>query len=129
MPDEEFYEDYPQLDNGVGMWTLMKTEFLQGVDELEEQEKDLTVSFAVGVAAYPLFCSLAEALEENRLGAFCADVMTVEPPAADNKLQKQPNAYITPHIAWASTEARVRLIQVATENVRCFINGKPQNMV
>lgn len=68
MPDEEFYEDYPQLDNGVGMWTLMKTEFLQGVDELEEQEKDLTVSFAVGVAAYPLFCSLAEALEEKIKG-------------------------------------------------------------
>jgi glycerate dehydrogenase len=73
--------------------------------------------------------AVAEALEEGRLGAFCADVMTVEPPAADNKLQKQPNAYITPHIAWASTEARVRLIQVATENVRCFISGKPQNMV
>ena len=73
--------------------------------------------------------AVAEALEENRLGAFCADVMTVEPPVVDNKLQKQPNAYITPHIAWASTEARVRLIQVATENVRCFISGKPQNRV
>ena len=73
--------------------------------------------------------AVAEALSEGRLGAFCADVMTVEPPAADNPLLQQPNAYITPHIAWASTEARVRLIQVATENVRCFINGKPQNMV
>jgi len=73
--------------------------------------------------------AVANALAEGRLYAFCADVMTVEPPAADNPLLKQPNAYITPHIAWASTEARVRLIQIATENVGCFINGKPQNMV
>jgi glycerate dehydrogenase len=73
--------------------------------------------------------AVANALAEGRLYAFCADVMTVEPPAADNPLLKQSNAYITPHIAWASTEARVRLIQIATENVGCFINGKPQNMV
>ena len=73
--------------------------------------------------------AVANALAEGRLYAFCADVMTVEPPAADNPLLKQPNAYITPHIAWASTEARVRLIQIATENVGCFINGKPQNIV
>ncbi len=73
--------------------------------------------------------AVANALAEGRLYAFCADVMTVEPPAADNPLLKQPNAYITPHIAWASTEARVRLIQIATENVGCFINGKPQNVV
>ncbi|MBE6269941.1 MAG: D-2-hydroxyacid dehydrogenase [Prevotella ruminicola] len=73
--------------------------------------------------------AVANALAEGRLYAFCADVMTVEPPAADNPLLKQSNAYITPHIAWASTEARVRLIQIATENVGCFINGKPQNVV
>ena len=73
--------------------------------------------------------AVANALAEGRLYAFCADVMTVEPPAADNPLLKQPNAYITPHIAWASTEARVRLIQIATDNVRGFINGSPQNVI
>ena len=73
--------------------------------------------------------AVANALAEGRLYAFCADVMTVEPPAADNPLLKQPNAYITPHIAWASTEARVRLIQIATDNVRGFMNGSPQNVI
>jgi glycerate dehydrogenase len=73
--------------------------------------------------------AVANALAKGRLAAFCADVLTEEPPKADNPLLKQPNAYMTPHIAWASKEARVRLVQVATDNVRAFINGRPQNMV
>jgi len=73
--------------------------------------------------------AIADALSEGQLAAFCADVLTEEPPKADNPLLKQPNAYMTPHIAWASKEARVRLVQVATDNVRAFINGRPQNMV
>ena len=73
--------------------------------------------------------AVANALQEGRLGAFCADVLTTEPPASNNPLLSQPNAFITPHIAWASTEARVRLIQIATDNVRAFINCKTQNAV
>jgi glycerate dehydrogenase len=73
--------------------------------------------------------AVADALSGGRLAAFCADVLTEEPPKADNPLLEQPNAYMTPHIAWASKEARVRLVQVATDNVRAFINGRPQNMV
>ena len=72
---------------------------------------------------------VAEALRGNRLRAFCADVLTEEPPKADNPLLAYENAYITPHIAWASNEARVRLIDVAINNVQAFINGKPQNVV
>jgi len=68
-------------------------------------------------------------LADGRLAAFCADVLTQEPPQADNPLLKQPNAFITPHIAWASKEARVRLIQVATSNVRAFLSGTSQNVV
>jgi glycerate dehydrogenase len=73
--------------------------------------------------------AVAEALAEGRLAAFCADVLTEEPPKATNPLLSQPNAFITPHIAWASTEARIRLLQVAIGNVRSFFNGHPQNMV
>ena len=73
--------------------------------------------------------AVADALADGRLAAFCADVLTQEPPLADNPLLKQPNAFITPHIAWASKEARVRLIQVATNNVRAFLSGTPQNVV
>ena len=72
---------------------------------------------------------VADALAGGRLAAFCADVLTEEPPKADNPLLKESNAYFTPHIAWASTEARKRLIQVAVDNVRQFINGQPQNVV
>ena len=73
--------------------------------------------------------AVAEALAEDRLAAFCADVLTEEPPKATNPLLGQPNAFITPHIAWASTEARIRLLQVAIDNVRAFLNGHPQNVV
>jgi glycerate dehydrogenase len=73
--------------------------------------------------------AVADALAEGRLAAFCADVLTEEPPKADNPLLKQPNAFTTPHIAWASTEARIRLLQVAIDNVRAFLNGHPQNVV
>ncbi len=73
--------------------------------------------------------AVADALAEGRLAAFCADVLTDEPPKADNPLLKQPNAYLTPHIAWATKEARVRLVQVATDNVRAFLDGQAQNVV
>ena len=73
--------------------------------------------------------AIAEALEEGRLAAFCPDVLTEEPPKADHPLLKQPNAFITPHIAWATKEARSRLIQVATDNVSSFLSGKAINVV
>ena len=73
--------------------------------------------------------AVADALAEGRLAAFCADVLTEEPPKADNPLLGQPNAFITPHIAWASTEARIRLLRVATDNVQAFLSGNPVNVV
>ena len=73
--------------------------------------------------------AVAYALAEGQLAAFCADVLTEEPPKADNPLLSQPNAFITPHIAWATEEARSRLLQVAISNVRAFLNAKPQNVV
>ena len=71
--------------------------------------------------------AVAAALQEGRLGAFCADVLTSEPPPADNPLLAEPHAYITPHIAWATTEARIRLVRTAVDNVRAFLSGKAQN--
>ena len=72
---------------------------------------------------------VAHALKENRLRAYCADVISVEPPQADNPLLQCENAFITPHIAWATNEARIRLIDVAVSNVRAFINRQPQNVI
>lgn len=72
---------------------------------------------------------VADALHEGRLQAFCADVLTQEPPLATNPLLLCDNAYITPHIAWATIEARNRLIAVAIGNVQAFLEGKPKNVV
>jgi len=73
--------------------------------------------------------AVAEALAEGRLTAFCADVLTEEPPRADHPLLHEPHAFVTPHIAWASQEARTRLIRIATDNVRAFLSGTPVNVV
>lgn len=73
--------------------------------------------------------AVAEALTAGRLAAFCADVLTTEPPANGHPLLALNNAFITPHIAWATKEARMRLLEVAVGNVRAFINGQPVNAV
>lgn len=72
---------------------------------------------------------VAEALHSGQLGGYGADVMCKEPPSADNPLFNAPNAYITPHIAWATPEARARLLKTAVDNIRAFLNGKPVNVV
>jgi len=73
--------------------------------------------------------AVTAALAGNRLAAFCADVLTEEPPKADNPLLSEPCAFITPHIAWATREARLRLLHVASDNVRAFLDGHPVNVV
>ncbi len=72
---------------------------------------------------------VADALNANRLRAYCADVLSEEPPKADQPLLQCGNAFITPHIAWATKEARTRLIDVAIGNVKAFIDGRPVNVV
>jgi glycerate dehydrogenase len=73
--------------------------------------------------------ALAEALNSRRIVGAGLDVLSVEPPLADNPLVKATNCFITPHIAWATRAARTRLLQAAIENVRAFLSGKPQNVV
>lgn len=72
---------------------------------------------------------VAEALHSGQLGAYGADVMVNEPPAADNPLLKEPHAYLTPHVAWATVEARQRLLDITEANLRAFIDGHAQNVV
>lgn len=72
---------------------------------------------------------VAEALSSGHLAAYCADVLSEEPPRAENPLLGLPNAYITPHIAWATREARIRLLNVAISNVIAFTEGRSQNRV
>lgn len=73
--------------------------------------------------------ALLHALDNNRLSAYCADVMEQEPPTSDNLLLQHPKAHITQHIAWATIEARQRIIDTLAANIQSFINNKPQNTV
>ena len=73
--------------------------------------------------------ALADALNDGRIAGAGLDVLCIEPPADDNPLPAAKNCYITPHIAWATREARARLMAAAIENVQAFLSGAPRNVV
>lgn len=72
---------------------------------------------------------LADALRDNKIYAAGVDVLSSEPPMADNPLLKVANCYITPHIAWATQAARMRLMTILISNIKAFISGDPINNV
>ena len=72
---------------------------------------------------------IREALESGRLGGYGADVVNVEPMLENNPLLGAPNCVITPHIAWTPVETRIRLIDMAAQNLKAFIDGNPVNKV
>lgn len=72
---------------------------------------------------------LAYALENHIIAGAAADVISSEPMKKDNPLLNAPNCIITPHTAWAPVQTRQRLMKIAADNLRAFINGKPQNKV
>ena len=73
--------------------------------------------------------ALAEALNQGRIAGAGVDVLSSEPPSADNPLLSARNCFVTPHFAWATRAARQRLMDVAVANVRAFLDGRPQNVV
>lgn len=73
--------------------------------------------------------AVAEALRSGKLRGAAVDVVSKEPMAPDNPLLSAPGCIITPHIAWAPVESRQRLLDCVVENIRCFLNGTPQNVV
>lgn len=73
--------------------------------------------------------AVADALRQGKLAAYGADVLDVEPPTPDNPLLTAPNVFLTPHIAWATVEARQRLMTLCEANIAAFIKGEPQNVV
>lgn len=72
---------------------------------------------------------LAKALNTGKLSYAALDVVSAEPIKGDNPLLKCSNCILTPHIAWAPKESRQRLMDIAVENLKQFIDGKPQNVV
>ncbi|MDY3225556.1 MAG: D-2-hydroxyacid dehydrogenase [Candidatus Faecousia sp.] len=73
--------------------------------------------------------ALADALNSGKLRGAALDVVSQEPIRQDNPLLSSKNCILTPHIAWAPIESRRRLLDTVVENIRAFLNGKPQNVV
>jgi glycerate dehydrogenase len=88
-------------------------------------------AFLINTARGPLVVEqdLADALSAGKLGGAGLDVLPAEPPTNGSPLMNAKNCIVTPHIAWATKEARARLMQTAVDNLRAFLAGNPQNVV
>lgn len=97
----------------------------------ETIEKMKPTAFLVNTGRGPLINEqdLANALNSGKIAGAGLDVLSVEPASKNNPLPFAKNCFITPHIAWATFEARTRLMNIATENLKVFIDGNPQNVV
>ena len=73
--------------------------------------------------------ALAEGLKSGKIAAAAADVISTEPMKEDNPLLTAPNMLLTPHIGWASVEARERLIQVVADNLKAYLNNGKMNVI
>jgi len=97
----------------------------------ETLSKMKTSTFLVNTGRGPLIneLDLAHALNQGTIAGAGLDVLSLEPASKDNPLPKAKNCFITPHIAWATVEARTRLMQIAGQNLRSFVEGNCQNKV
>jgi glycerate dehydrogenase len=88
-------------------------------------------AFVINTGRGPLVdeTALAETLNAGRLAGAALDVLSTEPPSADNPLLAAMNCLVTPHIGWATKAARTRLMRIAVANVRGYLEGRPQNVV
>ena len=88
-------------------------------------------AFLINTSRGPLIAEadLAAALNAGRIAGAAVDVLSAEPPPADNPLLAARNCLVTPHHAWATQAARARLMTVAVDNLRAFLAGAPRNVV
>ncbi|MGH9641964.1 MAG: D-2-hydroxyacid dehydrogenase [Terriglobales bacterium] len=107
------------------------SEATRGIVNAKSLEQMKPTAILINTSRGPLVveADLAEALNTGRIAAAGIDVLAIEPPGNDNPLLTARNCLVTPHISWATREARARLLDGATENVAAFLAGRPQNVV
>jgi glycerate dehydrogenase len=88
-------------------------------------------AFLINTSRGPLVVDedLANALNAGQIAGAGLDVLSIEPPAENNPLLKSSNCLVTPHMAWATLEARKRLMDLVIQNITAFLSGSPQNVV
>ena len=103
----------------------------QGLINKETLKLMKSSAFFLNTSRGPLMVDqdLADALNAGVIAGAGIDVLSVEPPSANNPLFRAKNCLITPHIAWATKEARSRLMGIAENNLSSFLNGNPVNIV
>ena len=135
-PDGEALAQYVDLDTLLAQSDFVSlhcpltpaTAKLVGADTLAKM-KDGAILINTSRGGLVDEAAVKAALESGHLRAAAVDVVSEEPITADNPLLAAPNCIITPHMAWAPLESRQRLLDCVIENIRCFLEGKPQNVV
>lgn len=107
------------------------TEETRGLINRNSLEKMKDGAILINTSRGPVIneADVADALNSGRLAGAGVDVVSVEPIKADNPLLKARNLIITPHIAWATREARIRLMDITVSNLKAFLRGEPVNVV
>jgi len=103
----------------------------KGLIHKERLRKMKSSAFLLNTSRGPIIVEedLAEALNNDWIAGAGIDVLSVEPPSKNHPLLTAKNCIITPHIAWATKEARARLMDIAINNLLAFVKGKPMNVV
>ncbi|MBQ2553122.1 MAG: D-2-hydroxyacid dehydrogenase [Treponema sp.] len=132
----------PEIENPVDFDTLLResdfltlhaplTDKTRNIINAESISKMKKSAYLINTARGPLVDEKAvrHALDEKIISGYACDVVSEEPMKKDNPLLGAQNCIITPHIAWAATETRQRLLDAVTDNLKSFIEGKPKNVV
>jgi len=103
----------------------------KGLINKENLQRMKPTAFLLNTSRGPIIVEddLAEALNNGVIAGAGIDVLSVEPPSKDNPLLSAKNCIITPHIAWATKEARGRLMEITIQNLQAYLDGKPANVV
>lgn len=128
--------DFVSLDEVIASSDVISlhcplTESTTGLVNMEFIKKMKKGAYIINTSRGPVLneADVRRALDEGLLAGVGADVLSTEPPMADNPLATSDKTVITPHIAWASLEARTRLMNIFKSNVEGFVSGKPVNKV